>query len=122
MYFTLTLRRSDATWYNCGMKHTKHNLTAVIYDKRGYVLSIGKNSMIKTHPKQKELSVKAGYPQKEFIHAEVAAILKCRDLTKAYRIRVTRVGRSGELLLAMPCNVCMPYIRESGIEVIEWSS
>jgi len=99
----------------------KHQLTAVVYDRKGRVLSIGQNSYLKTHPKQKELSIKAGYPQKEFIHAEVAAILKCRDLTKAYRIRVTRVGRSGELLLAMPCNVCMPYIRESGIEVIERS-
>jgi deoxycytidylate deaminase len=102
-------------------KYTKHKLTAVIYDKRGYVLSIGKNSMIKTHPKQKELSIKAGQPYKEFLHAETAAILKVKDLSKAYRIRVTRVGRSGDLLLAKPCEICMSYIRASGIKVIEHS-
>jgi tRNA(Arg) A34 adenosine deaminase TadA len=101
-------------------KH-KHHLTAVVYDRKGRVLSIGQNSYLKTHPKQKELSVKAGYPEKEFIHAETAAILKVKDLSKAYRIRVTRVGRSGDLLLAKPCEICMSYIRASGIKVIEHS-
>lgn len=99
----------------------KHVLTAVIYDRKGRVLSIGQNSYLKTHPKQKELSIKAGYPQKEFIHAETAAILKVKDLSKAYRIRVTRIGRSGELLLAAPCPICLSYILASGIRVIEHS-
>jgi hypothetical protein len=31
---------------------TRHELTAVIYDRKGNVLSIGKNSYIKTHPLQ----------------------------------------------------------------------
>ena len=102
-------------------KH-KHILTAVIYDKRGRILSIGKNSFVKTHPVQAELARAHGTPEKIYIHAEVDAILRCRDLTKAYRIVVTRIGRSGELLLAKPCGMCYGYIQASGIEVIEWSS
>ena len=104
-----------------GMTHIKHTLTAVIFDKRGYVLSIGKNSYKRTHPVQAALAKAHGQEHKVFIHAEVDAILKCRDLTKARKIVITRVGRSGDLLLAKPCEICMSYIRASGIRVIEHS-
>ena len=101
-------------------KH-KHVLTAVIYDKRGYVLSVAQNSFTRTHPKQKELSAKAGFPEKIYLHAETLAILRCKDLSKAHRIQVTRVGRSGELLLSKPCAICQSYIDAVGIKVVEWN-
>jgi len=101
-------------------KH-KHQLTAVIYDKKGRVLSIGKNSYTRTHPVQAALARAHGTPEKVYIHAEVDAILRCKDLTKAYRIVVTRVGRSGELLLACPCGICSSYIKASGIKIVEHS-
>ena len=100
-------------------KH-KHILTAVIYDKRNRVLSRGMNSMVKTHPKQKELSTRAGQPYKEFLHAEVCAILRCKDISKARKIVVTRIGRSGKLLLSKPCEICMSFIKEVGIKEVEW--
>ena len=34
------------------MPKSRQNITAVIYDKRGRVLSIGKNQYLKTHPLQ----------------------------------------------------------------------
>jgi tRNA(Arg) A34 adenosine deaminase TadA len=101
--------------------HNKFSLKAVIYDKKGNVLSIGQNSYIKSHPYMKELASKHGMPYKIFLHAEVAAILKCNDLSKAYRILVTRTGKSGDLLLATPCKICQSAISAAGIKIIEHS-
>ena len=99
---------------------TRHQeLTAIIYDKRGRVLSIGKNDFIKTHPLQKKHAVQVGQPYKEFLHAEVAAIIKCRDLSKAHKIKVFRFGADGNPALAKPCAICCSAIEAAGIKYIE---
>jgi tRNA(Arg) A34 adenosine deaminase TadA len=95
------------------------DITAIIYDKRGKVLSIGKNSYVKTHPLQAKYANKVGLPEKQFLHAEIAAIVRCRDLSKAHKIEVYRIGRNGDLLLAKPCPVCESAIKASGIKHIE---
>ena len=95
------------------------NITAIIYDKRGRVLSIGKNSYIKTHPLQAKYAHKVGLPEKKFLHAEIAAIVRCRDIDRAHRIEVLRIGRDGSLLLAKPCPVCQSAITAAGIKHIE---
>ena len=97
------------------------NITAIIYDKRGNVLSIGKNSYVKTHPKQAAYAAKVGLPEKHFLHAEMAAIIKCRRLDKAYRIMVTRVSKAGEFVNAKPCPICTLAIKEAGIKNVEWT-
>lgn len=96
----------------------QHELTAIIYDKRGRVLSIGKNSFIKTHPLQKKLAKKVGLPEKEFIHAEVAAIVRCSDLSKAASIKIFRFDSSGSPVLAKPCPICQSAIKSAGIKHI----
>lgn len=95
------------------------DITAIIYDKRGRILSIGQNSYVKTHPLQAKHAKKAGTPEKVYLHAEVAAIVKCRDLTKAHKIFVSRTMRNGSFGLAKPCAVCMSALDAAGIEVIE---
>jgi tRNA(Arg) A34 adenosine deaminase TadA len=97
----------------------KHQVTAIIYDRRGRVMSIGQNSYLKTHPLQAHHAHKAGLPEKQFLHAEVAAIVRCRDLSKAHRILVTRYDSVGRPILAKPCPVCMSAIDASGIKHIE---
>lgn len=101
------------------MLKVRHELTAIIYDKKGKVLSIGKNSYIKTHPLQAKHAVRVGLPDKQYLHAEIHAIARCKDLSKAHRILVTRFGKSGESLLAKPCPVCQSAIKAAGIELIE---
>lgn len=91
-------------------------MTAIIYDKRGRALSIGKNSYVKTHPKMSITGKKVGRPEKSYIHAELAAILKCGDLSKAHTIFVSRVNKSGEFLNAAPCPICAQLIKEAGIK------
>lgn len=101
------------------MKKVKqYNLTAIITDKRGNILSIGKNSYVKTHPLQAKYAKRAGKDGAIFLHAEIAAIVKCKDLSKAHKITVMRI-ENGKELLAKPCKICMDAIQDAGIRYVE---
>ena len=97
----------------------QHQITAILYDKRGRVLSIGKNSYVKTHPYQAELAKAAGQADKIYLHAEIDAIIKCRDLDKAHRISIFRTTKNGEYGLAKPCSICCSAIKAAKIKVVE---
>lgn len=103
------------------MASKKQNLTAIIYDRKGRVLSIGKNSYVKTHPLQAKHASKVGKPDHIVLHAEIDAIIKCRNLDKAYRIFVSRTARNGVMRLAKPCSICMSAIAQTKIQKIEWT-
>ena len=92
------------------MAHTKHDIKAVIYDKRGRILSIGENSYVKTHPIQASSAKKCKLDDKVFLHAEIAAIIKCKDISEAHSIFVSRAVRSGGFGNAKPCPICMHAI------------
>ena len=96
-----------------------HNLTAIIYDKRGNVLSIGKNSYTKTHPKQAKFAKEVGEEQKIFLHAEIDAIIKCANINKAHKISIFRVARKGGYGLAKPCRICETAIAKTPIKIVE---
>jgi deoxycytidylate deaminase len=97
----------------------KYNITAIIYDKRDRVLSIGQNDYLKTHPFQKAHAEKVGEPYKQFLHAEISAIIRCSNLKKAHRISIFRFNNDGTSALAKPCAVCLSAIKEAGITIIE---
>lgn len=100
---------------------TKQEITAVIYDRKGRVLSIGRNSYVKTHTLQAKHAEKVGLPDKQYLHAEIHAITKCKDLSKAHKILVTRYGSKGQPLLAKPCPVCQSALDAVGIRFIEYT-
>jgi tRNA(Arg) A34 adenosine deaminase TadA len=101
------------------MTKTRFEITAIIYDKRGKVLSIGKNSYVKTHPYQAKCAQKVGLPDKQFLHAEIHAIVRCRKLDKAHKIVVMRFDKDGEAKNAAPCPVCHSAIQAAGIKIVE---
>lgn len=101
------------------MASNKHNITALVYDKRGKLLSVGKNSYVKTHPLQARLAHKVGLDDKIFLHAEIDALIRLKDWSKAHKIVVTRIGRSGQHLMAKPCPVCQQAIEMAGIKVVQ---
>jgi len=104
------------------MSNLKQEITAIIYDKRGKVLSIGKNSYIKSHSLQAKYASKVGEHDKIFLHAEIDAIIKCRNIDKAHRIFISRPLRSGGYGLAKPCKICQHAIETiTPIKIIEWS-
>lgn len=100
-------------------KKVSEQITAVIYDRRGRVLSIGQNSYVKTHPVQAYHARIVGEPYKQFLHAEIHAIVKCPDISKAYRIFVSRWGINGKPINAKPCKICMSAISSTNIKHIE---
>ena len=97
------------------------DITAIIYDKNGRIISIGKNSYVKTHPKQALHAARVGRPEKVFLHAEMDAIIRCRDLSKAHRIFVSRVSRKGSYVNAKPCPICQDALKEAGVTNVEWT-
>lgn len=97
----------------------KQNITAIIYDRKGRIISIGRNSYLKTHPLQAKCAKHVGTPDKIFLHAEIEALVKLRDWSKAAKILVTRYSQSGEPILAKPCKVCQHALSLAGITQIE---
>lgn len=100
-------------------RQQRQHITAIIYDKRGRVLSIGQNSYVKTHPMQALHAKQVHQDDRIFLHAEIAAIVKCRNLASAHKIFVSRWYKNGETANAEPCEVCMSAIKASNIKVIQ---
>jgi tRNA(Arg) A34 adenosine deaminase TadA len=97
----------------------RHDITAIIYDKRGNVLSIGKNSYIKTHTLQARYAREVGEDYKIYLHAEVHAITRCKKIDQAHRILITRYDSNGHPVSAQPCRICQTAIANTGIKIIE---
>lgn len=96
------------------------NVTAILYDRRGRILSIGKNSYVKTHPLQAFYASKVGHPKKIYLHAEIDALRRCKDLSKAYRIVVIRTLANGKEGNAKPCPICEAAIASiPSIKIVE---
>jgi deoxycytidylate deaminase len=98
---------------------TKYNVTAMIVDKRNRILSIGKNSYVKTHPLQAKHAARVGKANAIFLHAEIQAIIKCRNIEAAHKIIVARYDSKGNPRLAKPCDICMDALNSFGIMRIE---
>lgn len=99
----------------------KHILTAIISDKRGMPLSVGKNSYVKTHPLQAMYAERMGAKDRVFLHAEIDAIIRCKDLSKAHSMLITRVRKNGTFGLAKPCTICVEAIRNTPIQSVRYS-
>lgn len=103
------------------MPDRRPTITAIVYNKKGRVLSIARNSYVKTHPLQARLALEVGEPTKIYLHAEVAALIKVRDWNDAHRIAVFRYGADGSPRNAKPCRVCQRIIQQAGITEVEYT-
>lgn len=101
------------------MTTKRFNVAAIIYDKRGNVLSIGNNSYVKTHPLQAKYAKQVGEPYKQVLHAEIHAITRCANLDKAYKIAVFRFKEDGTPAMAKPCKICAQAIAATNIKIVE---
>lgn len=103
------------------MSKRRFGVTAFIYDKRGRVLSIGKNSYVKTHPLQIAHAQLVGLPEKCFLHAEIHAIALCKQLDKAHRILICRYDAYNNPKCAKPCAVCQSAIAATPIQLVDYT-
>lgn len=95
----------------------RYQITAIILDKKGRPLSIGKNSYTKTHPIMARESAKHGEPYKVFLHAEIDAIVRCKDMSKATRIVVMRFDANGLPVNSKPCPICMGLLSTYNLRI-----
>ena len=100
----------------------RHNITAIIYDKKGKILSIGRNSYCKTHPLQAKYAKESGQPDRCFLHGEIDAIIRLKYNDKPHKIFVSRVLKNGKYGLAKPCSICERAIEIAGIKEVEYTT
>lgn len=93
-------------------------LRATCYDKRGRIISVGFNSYTRTHPTQAHFAKLAGQEERQFLHAEIHALLKAGD-RDVYKISVERYNNLGEPVNAEPCAVCKLAIKAWGVKYTE---
>ena len=98
----------------------KYVILAKCYDKRGRLLSVGTNSYQKTHPYQKHCAALVGHSFKEYLHAEIQAILRAKD-QPIHKITVERYGKDGQPMLAKPCKICEYAIKSFNIQHVEYT-
>lgn len=100
----------------------KYDITAIIKDKHGHIISRANNSYVKTHPVQARLAEQVGREKKIYLHAEVLAILRAGEkIEKAHTIEIYRFDRMGRTKLAKPCPICMELIKTTPIRNIVYT-
>lgn len=97
---------------------TRYNITAIVKDRKKRVLAVGRNSYVKTHPLMRKAVEATGSKNRTFLHAEVAALLKVRDWTKAYSIEVYRFDKNGNPAISKPCACCQWVINQTSIKKV----
>lgn len=95
----------------------RYQITAILFDKKGRPLSVGRNSYTKTHPLMARESAKHGEPYKVFLHAEIDAIVRCKDMSKASRIVVMRFDAHGLPVNAKPCRICQGLLSTYNLRI-----
>jgi tRNA(Arg) A34 adenosine deaminase TadA len=93
----------------------RHLLKATVRDKRGRILAIAHNSYAKTHPLQDHFAQLCGMKERPYLHAEIAALLKCKGVVP-YSIHVERYKKDGTPALAAPCPICAKAIKAWGVK------
>lgn len=87
----------------------------VVTNKRGKIISEGFNRL-KTHPIQARYAKKYGNIHQIFLHAEISALIKCREIP--HTIFIVRHLKNGNEGIGKPCEICEMAIKESGIKNI----
>jgi len=88
--------------------------------KKNNIIAEATNLEKKTHPIQARWEQRAGLHEKIYLHAEIAALVKCRD--DADTIIVARINSEGKLRNAKPCPVCAMALEEAGIRNVHYTT
>lgn len=99
----------------------RQELICLAYDKRGRLLSVGRNSYQRTHRVQWKYAVKEGKPAAVFLHAEIDALIRARG-KKVHRVFVSRSDAHGKLAMAKPCPICQRALDDFGVKIVEWTT
>lgn len=78
--------------------------------RKNRIYSAGVNSYTKTHPTQSFYGKQAGQPKREYLHAEIAALLRAPKNIDT--LLVVRINKNGEFACAKPCEICELAIKK----------
>lgn len=92
---------------------------AIAYDKRGKVISIGRNSYVRSNKTQRKYARLAGKPDSVFLHAEIDALVRARGKC-IHTMFVSRVTPTG-YALSKPCNICQQALKDFGVKHVRWT-
>lgn len=108
--------------------HYRHKIGAVIVKGRK-VVSIGFNTLSKSHPLQAYYASCVGREEAIYLHAEMAAIVAtgvankaCAGDLEGCTIYVFRRGLDGKVRMSRPCKSCMKALKDFGIRCIVYST
>jgi len=102
------------------MSYTKFQILAKCY-KGNRQIAVGMNNYTKSHPLQKHFAELVGVPDKQFLHAEIQALLRCKD-TVPTTVTVERYDRQGNMKLAKPCKICSCALKKFGVRFVKFTS
>lgn len=104
-----------------GSSTSKKKVGAVLLNKNKVVES-ATNLDTKTHPLQAKFAEMVGLEEKIYLHAEISALVKCRQ--ECDTIVVARLGghNHDEMRMAKPCPVCQLALEQAGIRKVFYST
>jgi deoxycytidylate deaminase len=92
---------------------------AMCLNSKNKILSLGFNSYVKTHPRQKKYSVKTGSSEKCFLHAEIASLIRAKGKVKT--VLVLRLTQNKVIRISKPCKICSLALAEAGVEQVYYT-
>ena len=100
---------------------SKKQVGAILLNKNK-IVATATNIETKTHPIQARFAKRVGLHEKIYLHAEIAALVKCKE--ECDTIVVARLGghNHDELRMAKPCPVCALALKEMGITNIHYTT
>jgi tRNA(Arg) A34 adenosine deaminase TadA len=98
---------------------SKKKVGAILLNKNKVIVS-ATNLETKSHPLQAKFANRVGLDPKIYLHAEIAALVKCRD--ECDTIVVARVNPQNKLRNSKPCPICSLALKESGISKIYYTT
>jgi len=75
----------------------------------------------KSHPVQQKWANSVNRPERCFLHAEIAALVKLRTLD-VEAIYVARKLKNGKTACAKPCTICVAALKDSIIENVVYTT
>jgi tRNA(Arg) A34 adenosine deaminase TadA len=88
--------------------------------KKSKVVATAVNLEEKSHPLQAKLARKVGLGEKIYLHAEISALIKCKE--DADTIIVARVNTQDKLRMAKPCPICALALEQEGIKNVYYTT
>lgn len=98
----------------------QHKVSCACYDKRGRLIATAWNQPGKSHPRQAHYAKLAGQEDRIFLHAELGALIRCRE--DPYAIQVVRIGPKEYPKASFPCPICLRAIEEAGVKEIYYNN